>query len=130
MITWRKHYPTLVMDALDQALPMLAAIKTELEFKPRLLRDFPKACGQGRVWQVGSISQRLPERIIEYVIAFQQQYRCLQWLVESVQFQEFMRTEQVKRAAARGIPVPARGVTPLPTSCCASKPCSRIWPMA
>jgi hypothetical protein len=33
------------MDALDQALPMLEAIKAELEFNPRLLIDFPEATG-------------------------------------------------------------------------------------
>ena len=59
-----------------------------------------------------SIRKRLPDRIIEDVIAFQAEYRCVLWLVEAVQFQEFMRTELVKRSAARGIPVPARAVTP------------------
>ncbi|NVM78892.1 putative phage terminase large subunit-like protein [Duganella sp. SG902] len=53
--TGRKRYPLIVMDALDQALPMLEAIKAELEFNPRLLMDFPEATGQGRVWQVGVI---------------------------------------------------------------------------
>ncbi|MYM32252.1 phage terminase large subunit [Duganella sp. CY15W] len=53
--TGRKRYPLIVMDALDQALPMLEAIKAELEFNPRLLLDFPDATGQGRVWQVGVI---------------------------------------------------------------------------
>lgn len=55
IVTGRKHYPLIVMDALDQALPMLEAIKAELEFNPRLLLDFPEACGRGRVWQVGTI---------------------------------------------------------------------------
>lgn len=40
------------------------------------------------------------------------QYKCLIWAVEAVQFQEFLRSELVKRSAARGIPVPARAVTP------------------
>jgi predicted phage terminase large subunit-like protein len=59
-----------------------------------------------------SIRKRLPDRIIEDVIEFQRQYRCLLWVIEAVQFQEFLRTELVKRSAARGIPVPARAVTP------------------
>lgn len=59
-----------------------------------------------------SIKKRLPDRIIEDVIAFQLVYRCLLWGVEAVQFQEFMRTELVKRSAARKIPVPARGIVP------------------
>lgn len=53
--TGRKRYPVIIMDALDQAVPMLEAIKAELEFNPRLAMDFPEACGQGRVWQVGTI---------------------------------------------------------------------------
>jgi len=55
LVTGRKRYPVIVMDALDQALPMLEAIKAELEFNPRLRMDFPEATGQGRVWQVGTI---------------------------------------------------------------------------
>ena len=58
------------------------------------------------------IRKRLPDKIIEDVIAFQSRYRCVLWVVESVQFQEFLRTELVKRSAARGVPVPARAVTP------------------
>lgn len=58
------------------------------------------------------IRKRLPDRIIEDVIALQAQYRCLLWAIETVQFQEFLKTELVKRAALRGIPVPARAVQP------------------
>lgn len=60
-----------------------------------------------------AIRKRLPDRIIEDIISLQAEYRCLLWVVESVQFQEFLRTELVKRSAARGIPVPARAVTPI-----------------
>ncbi len=60
-----------------------------------------------------AIRKRLPDRIIEDVIAYQAEYRCLLWVVETVQFQAFLYSELVKRAAARGIPVPARGVTPI-----------------
>ena len=55
LVTGRKHYPVIVMDALDQALPMLEAIKAELEYNPRLMMDFPDATGPGRVWQTGTI---------------------------------------------------------------------------
>lgn len=58
------------------------------------------------------VKKRLPDRIIEDVISLQAEYRCLLWIIETVQFQEFLRTELVKRAAQRGIPVPARAVTP------------------
>lgn len=55
LVTARKRYPVIVMDSIDQAYPMLEAIKAELEFNPRLLMDFPEATGQGRVWQAGTI---------------------------------------------------------------------------
>lgn len=58
------------------------------------------------------IRKRLPDRIIEDIIALQLQYHCLAWAFESVQFQEFLRQELIRRSAARGIPVPARAVTP------------------
>lgn len=60
-----------------------------------------------------AIKKRLPDRIIEDVIAYQAEYRCLLWVIEIVQFQAFLYSELVKRAAARGIPVPARGVQPI-----------------
>lgn len=55
VVTGRKHYAVIVMDSIDQAYPMLEAIKAELEFNPRLKTDFPEVCGQGRVWQAGTI---------------------------------------------------------------------------
>ena len=58
IVTGRKRYPVIVMDSIDQAYPMLEAIKAELEFNPRLLMDFPEACGAGRVWQAGTIVTR------------------------------------------------------------------------
>lgn len=53
------------------------------------------------------IRRRLPDTIIENVIAYQQQYKCLKFGIETVQFQEFLRSELVRRSAARHIPVPA-----------------------
>lgn len=58
------------------------------------------------------ICKRLPDKIISDVIKYQKEYYCMTWAVEAVQFQEFMRTELVKRSAIAGVPVPARGVTP------------------
>lgn len=58
------------------------------------------------------IAKRVPDRIIEDIIALQEQYGCIAWAVETVQFQEFLRTELVKRSAQREIPVPARAITP------------------
>ncbi|MCV2359643.1 phage terminase large subunit [Paucibacter sp. TC2R-5] len=58
LVTKRKRYPVIVMDSIDQAYPMLEAIKAELEFNPRLALDFPEQVGQGRVWQAGTIVTR------------------------------------------------------------------------
>ena len=59
------------------------------------------------------IKKRLPDKIISDAIALQRQYRCLLWIVETVQFQAFLHSELIKRAAAEGIPFPSRGVTPI-----------------
>lgn len=62
---------------------------------------------------VADIRRRVPDRIIEDAIALQREYRCVLWVVEAVQFQEFLRTELIKRAAIAGVPMPARGVSPI-----------------
>jgi hypothetical protein len=36
------------------------------------------------------IRKRLPDRIIEDVIAYQAEYRALLWVIETVQFQAFL----------------------------------------
>lgn len=76
-----------------------------------LVGGLHRATGVLYVAEAG-IRKRLPDRIIEDVIALQARWRCALWAVEAVQFQEFLRTELVKRAAARGTPVPARAVKP------------------
>ncbi|MEO5355227.1 MAG: phage terminase large subunit [Magnetococcus sp. XQGC-1] len=58
------------------------------------------------------IRPRLPDRIIEDVIAYQSRYACCLWVVEAVQFQEFFKDELIRRSARQGVPVPARGVKP------------------
>lgn len=59
------------------------------------------------------IKKRTPDRIISDIIEMQREYCCVVWGVESVQFQEFLRTELVKRSAQLGIPVPARALLPI-----------------
>jgi predicted phage terminase large subunit-like protein len=49
------HYMPLIMDAKEQAEMMLDAVKAELEVNPRLLQDFPEACGRGRIWNVAKM---------------------------------------------------------------------------
>ncbi|MDR3370684.1 phage terminase large subunit [Rhodoferax sp.] len=55
IVTKRKHFIPIVMDALDQAATMLEAVKVELESNPRLQMDFPDVTGAGRVWNAGVI---------------------------------------------------------------------------
>jgi predicted phage terminase large subunit-like protein len=59
------------------------------------------------------IKKRTPDRIISDIIEMQREYCCVVWGVESVQFQEFLRTELVKRSAKAGVPVPARPLLPI-----------------
>ncbi|MDP8079526.1 phage terminase large subunit [Phocoenobacter skyensis] len=58
------------------------------------------------------VKKRLPDLIIEDVIRLHSQYRCQKWFVETVQFQEFLKDELVKRSAQRGNPVPAQAIKP------------------
>ena len=53
-----------------------------------------------------------PDKQIANIIDAQREYKCLVWAFETVQFQEFLRTELVKRSAAEGVPVPAMPITP------------------
>lgn len=55
------------------------------------------------------IRKRTPDRIISDIIELQREFNCLMWAFESVQFQEFARTELLKRSAIAGVPVPAFG---------------------
>jgi len=57
------------------------------------------------------IARRAPDKQIEDIIGFQKAYPgLLLWGVEAVAFQEFFRTELVKRSAVLGLHVPARAV--------------------
>ena len=52
------------------------------------------------------ICRRVPDLIIARAIELQAEYRCVAWGVETVQFQEFLYTELIKRAAKAGIAFP------------------------
>ncbi|HEY9212073.1 MAG TPA: phage terminase large subunit [Ancylobacter sp.] len=54
-----------------------------------------------------SIRKRLPDVIIADVIAMQREHSCQLWGVETVQFQEFLRTEIMARALIEGVMLPA-----------------------
>lgn len=60
-----------------------------------------------------SIRKRLPDLIIADTIALQREYRCLLWFIESVQFQEFLRTTMMTEAAKAGVGISAVPVIPV-----------------
>lgn len=76
-----------------------------------LVGGYQRATGKLYVVEA-QIKKRLPDLIIEDVIRMQKQYQCQRWFVETVQFQEFLKDELVKRSAQRGIPVPATATKP------------------
>ncbi|MCT8560606.1 phage terminase large subunit, partial [Glaesserella parasuis] len=76
-----------------------------------LVGGYHRASGKLYVVEA-QIKKRLPDLIIEDVIRLHTQYQCHKWFVETVQFQEFLQTELVKRSAQRGKPVPAMAVKP------------------
>jgi predicted phage terminase large subunit-like protein len=61
---------------------------------------------------VASIRKRLPDIIISDTIELQREYRCHLWFVETVQFQEFLRTSLMKEAVKAYVPLPAMPVIP------------------
>lgn len=63
LVTQKKRYALIVMDSIDQAYPMLEAIKVELEFNQRLRIDFPEIAGQGRVWQAATIITKANQKV-------------------------------------------------------------------
>ncbi len=60
-----------------------------------------------------SIRKRLPDVIIADALDMQRKYECTLWFVESVQFQEFFRTEAMKRAAKAGLAMPCYPIQPI-----------------
>ncbi len=59
-----------------------------------------------------SIRKRVPSLIISDTIALHREYGCQMWFVESVQFQEMLRTELMAAAAKAGLALPAYPVIP------------------
>lgn len=76
-----------------------------------LVGGYHRATGKLYVVEA-QIKKRVPDLIIEDVIRLHTQYNCHRWFVETVQFQEFLQTELIKRSAARGKPVPATATKP------------------
>lgn len=77
-----------------------------------LIGGFDRLSGKMDVVEA-SIRRRLPDIIISDTIALQREYRALLWFVESVQFQEFLRTSLMGEAARQGVGVSAIPITPI-----------------
>jgi predicted phage terminase large subunit-like protein len=61
---------------------------------------------------VADICRRVPDLIISRLIDLQAEYACVAWAIETVQFQAFLYTEILKRAALRGVAFPGVPVSP------------------
>lgn len=59
-----------------------------------------------------AIRRRVPDLIINDIIDFQREYKCMTWAIETVQFQEFLRTELMAKGKKRGIAIPTRAIIP------------------
>ena len=59
----QRRFIALVSDTTEQAADFLEFIKAELDANQRLIEDFPKACGEGRVWKAGQAITRNNVRI-------------------------------------------------------------------
>ena len=57
------------------------------------------------------IGKRVPDLIISRAIDLQVEYGCVAWAVETVQFQAFLYTELIKRAALQGVAFPGVPIT-------------------
>lgn len=77
-----------------------------------LIGGFDRLSGRMDVVEA-SIRKRLPDIIISDTIALQREYRCLLWFVESVQFQEFLRTTMMVEAAKQGVGISAVPIVPI-----------------
>lgn len=60
-----------------------------------------------------SIRKRLPDVIIADTIAMAREFKPCLWFIEAVQFQEFLRTEIMKRAVLQEVALPAIPVNPI-----------------
>lgn len=77
-----------------------------------LIGGFDRLSGKLDVVEA-SIRKRLPDLIITDTIALQREYRALLWFIESVQFQEFLRTTMMAEAAKQGVGISAIPVIPV-----------------
>lgn len=106
---WSERKPNLVFfGAID---PSLGKRNKNRDPSAILIGGLDRETGILYVFEA-EIAKRLPDLIIERSIQLQKQYNCVAWAVETVQFQEFMYTELLKRSAQRNVSFPAIPVKP------------------
>ena len=109
LVYWsREHGDWIYFGAVD---PSMGKSGRRGDPSAILVGGYDRASGVLNVVEA-DIRRRAPDRIIEDVIAYQAQYGCRLWVVETVQFQEFFKDEMIRRSAELGEPVPVRGVKP------------------
>lgn len=59
-----------------------------------------------------AIARMTPTVTMHKIIDFQKEYQCMTWGIESVGFQDFMRTELITLGQQMACPVPARAIIP------------------
>lgn len=107
---WVEKVPNLIyFGAVD---PSLGRKGTNRDPSAILIGGFNRTTGALDVVEA-SIARRLPDVIIADVIALAKLWRPVLWFVEAVQFQEFLRTEIMKRAALENVALPAVPVVPI-----------------
>lgn len=110
ILFWVQRAPDLVrFGALDPSLGRQGAKRDPSAI---LIGGFDRQTGRLDVLEA-SISKRLPDVIISDVIALARIHTPALWFIEAVQFQEFLRTEIMKRAAIEGVALPAIPVVPI-----------------
>lgn len=106
---WEHEQPDLLMfGALD---PSLGRSATHGDYSAIVIGGIDRKTGRMDV-MVADLARRPPDDIIADIVRHQQRWNCYAWFVETVQFQEFLRAEIVKRAARQGVALSARAIVP------------------
>lgn len=114
LVFWNLKLPNLIyFGAIDPSLGKAGGKAGSKSRDPSaiLVGGMDRLTGKMDVVEA-SIRRRLPDIIIADTIAFQREYRCLLWFVESIQFQEFLRTSLMVEAAKLGVGVSAVPINP------------------
>lgn len=91
--------PLLMYGAVD---PSLGKSGRKGDPSAILVGGYNKTVGHLKLFEA-AIKKRLPDKIISDMIYYQRKYNCVMWFVETVQFQEFLRTEAIRRGKLENV---------------------------